>query len=76
MCSGRCVRLELRSSSTWPAPAKPENASVSGQFKAKPTGNVIAELRARTDSDPPEVRMDCEVPDWLTNVECLATAVR
>ena len=47
------------------------------QFKAKPTGNMIAELQRRSESDPPTVMLDCEVPDWLIDTtawrqRCLA----
>ncbi len=42
---------------------------LSKSFKAQPTGNMIGRLRSRAESNPPEVKLDCDVPSWLTDLE-------
>jgi superfamily II DNA or RNA helicase len=36
-------------------------------FKSTPTGDVIGKLRRLADEGPPEVRLDCDVPKWITD---------
>ena len=38
---------------------------VDPSFKAKPTGDVLGRLTALADEGPPEVALDCELPDFL-----------
>ena len=42
---------------------------LSESFKAQPTGNMIDRLRTRSESNPPEVKLDCDVPSWHTDLE-------
>jgi hypothetical protein len=37
--------------------------------KTTPTGDVIGKLRELADAGPPEVRLTCDVPGWLTDPE-------
>lgn len=55
--------------------------SLDNRFKANETGNVLATLDRRIEEGPPEIKLTCEVPDWLTDpalweIECRAERAR
>ena len=49
--------------------AATERFAIAPGFKAQPTGNVIDRLRQRAHDGPPVVKLDCDVPDWLTDTD-------
>jgi hypothetical protein len=47
--------------------AAASDADVADTFKPKPTGDVIGDLHPLAEAGPPEIELDCIVPEWLTD---------
>jgi superfamily II DNA or RNA helicase len=45
-------------------------------FKTTPTGDVVGKLGRLAEEGPPEVRLDCSVPMWLTDPDAWAESCR